>query len=417
MLKLNNIILITLINLLTTNTQAQQRLITGNISDAATKEPLPYATISLKKQLIGTISNESGNFDFYIPSDLVNDTLTISSLGYKPVMFVLSAITQPLMVRLQSSMVDVKEIQIRPLPPTYYIKQAILSIKANYPNSPFQTEAYYREKVTENNALIDFNEAIFRTYYQNYTDTATKNQHQLLIFQQADEKKKIAFMSEQNKKKKEKQKKKDGDKEEKESISISGLGGGPETILSLDIVRDKEPFLDSTTFKYYNYSFAPSSSYQNKELMVIDFKSRRVLDHVKMEGKIYLDVESNAIVNIEYKGRFIIPVLIKPLLFLYGLDIDNPIISKKLEYQGVNNKWYPKNIQVNISADLTKKHWFKENEHSTFEAEGIFNVNKLKTEKAIAIDPSKRFDSKKPLKDQVHNDEGNTWSGINIIKK
>ena len=110
-------------------------------------------------------------------------------------------------------------------------------------------------------------------------------------------------------------------------------------------------------------------------------------------------------------------MLVQPLLFLYGLDIDNPIIVKKLEYQGLNDKWYPKNIQVNISAELTKKYWFKTNEHSTFEIEGIFTVNKLNTLNAKPIDPAKKFEAKKSLKEQVHNDDGITWSGINIIKK
>ena len=83
-------------------------------------------------------------------------------------------------------------------------------------------------------------------------------------------------------------------------------------------------------------------------------------------------METNAIVSIEYTGRFIIPVLIQPLLFLYGLKIDNPQIVKKLEYQHINTKWYPRNIHCTITAELSKHHWFKPNEHSAFEIEGIF---------------------------------------------
>ena len=35
----------------------------------------------------------------------------------------------------------------------------------------------------------------------------------------------------------------------------------------------------------------------------------------------------------------------------------------------------------------------------------------------MPIDAAKKFDPKKKLKEQVFNDEGITWSGINIIKK
>lgn len=398
--------------LVATITLGQQKMISGNIIDAGNHEPMAFVTIALKKQLIGTISNESGSFDLFIPVEVTDDTLIISSLGYKTVSFNINTIKSPLSVLLYSNVVDVKEIRIRPLPPTYYINLAMSKIKVNYPDKPFETEAYYREKILENKNLVDYNEAIFKSYYPNYQDTASRNQHQLLLYNQPEERRKIEFMKERQ----EKKNKKNGE-HNKDSLSFGKIGGGPESILKLDIVRDKESFLDSTTFKYFEYSFAPSTTYEDKELMVIEFKSRRTLDHIKMDGKVYIDVESNAIVKIEYVGRFIVPILIQPILFLYGFDVDDPLISKKLAYQHVGNKWYPKNIQVNVTAYLTKKHWFKPNEHSYFELEGIFTTNKLKTDNILPIPATKRFKTDKKLKEQVYNDEGITWSGINIIKK
>ncbi|MBX3165682.1 MAG: carboxypeptidase-like regulatory domain-containing protein, partial [Bacteroidetes bacterium] len=54
-------------------TQAQNKiLISGNIADNATKEPLPFVSVSLKKQLIGTVSNENGNFDLYVSDEMMN---------------------------------------------------------------------------------------------------------------------------------------------------------------------------------------------------------------------------------------------------------------------------------------------------------------------------------------------------------
>jgi len=75
--------------------------------------------------------------------------------------------------------------------------------------------------------------------------------------------------------------------------------------------------LDSLQFKDYKYSFAKSSSYNSNELMVIDFETRGKVNHVRESGKIYIDLNSQAIVKIECKGDFIIPGIINPyFLFL-----------------------------------------------------------------------------------------------------
>ncbi len=59
---------------------AQQITITGKVVDAETKEPLPYASIGIIGKPIGLISNEQGEFDFHIPSEMRNDILVISML-------------------------------------------------------------------------------------------------------------------------------------------------------------------------------------------------------------------------------------------------------------------------------------------------------------------------------------------------
>ena len=84
---------------------------------------------------------------------------------------------------------------------------------------------------------------------------------------------------------------------------------------------------------------------------------------------------------------------------------------------GEDDKENQKNIQFNLSAEFTKKHWFDPNEHSFFVVEGMFIVNKIKINDSNAIPKEKRFDTKKSMETQVFNDEGLKWSDVNIIKK
>lgn len=411
-------------------------LISGSVTDAANNAGLPYATVSLKKHLIGIVTNESGSFDLYVPEEMMDDTLLVGYFGYRPQMVKLKGLSSPVNIRLRENTVELKEVVVKPQPPEYYIKWAVLSMKKNYPNAPFVTEAYYREKVLENKNFIKCDEGIFKSYCPNYIDTL-KNQHQLLLYREEKDIHEVQFMLKERQKEEEKERKraeKENAKKRKKGqpetakpktgdnnntgVSFAESFGGPENILrQADFTKHPEEFMDTTKFNDFKYTFAKSSTYNNKELMVIDFKSRGKVDHIRSKGRIYIDVATHAFVKIEYSGDFVIPVLLRPILFFAGFGIENPTFETMIEFQQVAARWYPKNIQYNVNINISKKHMFSANETSDFVIEGIYTVNKLSIDGVKPIPADKRFDSKKPLKGQVHNDDGITWDGINIIKR
>ncbi|MEP7170877.1 MAG: carboxypeptidase-like regulatory domain-containing protein [Bacteroidota bacterium] len=396
-----------------------KKLISGSVTDYKTGQPIPFASISLKHQLIGSNSNENGSFDFYFPQEVTNDSIIISCLGFKSKTYSIETAVSPLDVKLEPGSVALSEVVIRALSPVDYIRSAMRKVKENYPQKPFQSEAYYREKVLENDSLIKQTEGIFQTYYPSYQDTI-KNQHQLLLYKKADPRK-IAFMHDKAEKKKEKKirkaKRQGKDTAEMENSDAVKIGfGGPEGILSMDFIKEKEPFLDTLQFNKFNYSFAGSSSYQGKELMVIAFDARKTVDHLKAVGKIYLDLQSLAVTSIEYKADFEIPLLIRPVLFLYGVSIEDAVFEKKLQYHELNGTWYPKDFQWKGKGSITKKHWFSANEHADFNIEQLFFINKMQTENAAPIPGNKRFKADKKIEDQVNNDAGITWNEINQVQ-
>jgi len=415
--------------LLDANLYAQeQRLISGTIEDAVTKLPIPFATITLKKALIGTVSNENGKFDLYVPKEITDDRLLAICLGYQYQDYDLTTIQSPMVINLIPSTVDLKEVMVSPLPPTYYIKLAMSQVKDNYPQEPFLSTAYYREKMLENENFIRCNEGVFKSYYPNLQDTV-KNQHQLLLYRKVDDLKQISFMQKERDKKATKEKKKEAKaikkgkiektKEEKdEQIRIAEMFGGPEKILGLaNLSKNTSSYLDSTEFKNYNYSFAKASSYKDVSIMVINFKSKGKNGHVRISGKIYLDISTNAIVKTESKGEFSIPTLIRPVLFVMGLGIENPSFETSREFQQINKRWYPKNLEYNIDLNVEKKRMFSANDNSNFIIEGVFTVNKIQLNEVKQIDVPKRYIASKNMEEQVHSEAGITWSGINIIKK
>lgn len=406
--------------------RAQSRTVSGTIADALTKEAIPFTAISFKNSFSGTAANESGFYQINISSDYENDSLQFSFLGYSRKMICVRNLKSNDSIFLSRNDFQLNEIVVRPNLPIFYIKEALKGIKRNYPKTPFETQSYFRQIFKENDHYITCNESVFKSYYPNFQDT-TKNQHQLLLFRKIDDVKKLAFMQEEREKRNKKYEKKAVKKNagkpqpslipEEEKADIYDNFGGPESVLrSANITKSSNSFLDSTQFNDYEYSFAPSTTFDNRELIVIDFKSKGKVDNVKSAGKIYIDAISDAFVKVEQSGVFYIPFLYKPVLAVYGLSIGKPSFSITIEYQEQENLWYPKQIRYTIFAELEKSHWFEPNEHATFNVENMFLVNSIKTKGATTIPEAKRFTSKKKLETQVKNDINVNWNQINTLK-
>ncbi len=58
------------------------KYITGVISDFDTGEPLPFATIGIMSKGKGTVTNNNGEFGLKITRDCLNDSLSVSYLGF-----------------------------------------------------------------------------------------------------------------------------------------------------------------------------------------------------------------------------------------------------------------------------------------------------------------------------------------------
>lgn len=397
------------------------QVVSGSITDAVSGQPLAFASIGLKKNMSGTVSNEEGRFDFIIPANSETDTLVFMAFGYRRMAIAVSSASSPLSIRLTEAPVQLNEIDVKPKPPEFYITLAMRNLKNNYPEKPFETMAYYREKVLENKKFIKMDEGVFKTYCPRYQDSV-RNQDQLLLFRTAENISELQFMKEEREKQEQKNKERvaKGKKPEESNVEmdLAGSFGGPASLLKSSRISGRNiTFLDTTAFKDYRYTFAKSSSYDNSNLMVIEFVSKGVVDHSRESGKIYIDRSTYAIARIESSGDFVIPVLIRPVIFMAGYGVNTPTFSRHVEFKQAGEKWYPMNTLTNINVELTRRHWFAKNEHSAFEIEQAFIVNRLDITTPSAVAADKRFKSDKPMKDQVKNDQQLTWDQVNVIRR
>ena len=343
----------------------------------------------------------------------------ISFIGFNSYEIPISSIKDKVYINLQPSNNILDEVVLSEITPLDYIRRALDNLDQNYPQDPYQSIAYYREKFIENGAIINKKEGVFKTYYPNPIDTV-KNQHQLLLYKPVENPQQFQFMREWIEEKEAKRKKKADKKgetydEDEYDGTIDMDLGGPESVIDLDINQDIDNYLKPKYFKKYEYTFGEETILDGERLVTINFKAKKKIDHMKDSGKILISKDTYAIVLIEQTGKFSIPFIIRPILFTIGLKIGNPYFSKTISYQKFKEKWYPKLFRWDANINLTKRHTFEANEHSAINIGQVFSINKLDST-ATSIPKERRFDTGEDMENQIYNDLNLNWDEINVVR-
>lgn len=394
------------------------RMISGTVYDAATGEPLPFATVSLKGTSAGTVSNSQGVYSFMAPRSS-DKPLVANFIGYEPFEIALSRISgNKLDIKLKSSTIELNELVIRPLSPEAYIKLAVSKFPENYADEPFETKAYYREKMAENGNPLKYTEGFFQSHYPNYIN-GDSTQHRLLLYNEVDDPAELAFMLKKRNKKEARERRKAEKKgEEYKSDDDNGMiqatFGGPSSILSDDPISTLEDYLDTTKLKKYKYEYAGAASYLGRQLLIVSFKTKGKVDNIKSSGKIFFDYDTDAIVAIEASGKIVIPAWARPFLFAFGLAINEPRVQQTIRYQLKGDRWYPESFFTQANIGLTKRYVLSKNERSNFEFQHLLSVHQLVI-KDNPISEENQFDSNKEMKEQIKPEDGLTWDLVNTL--
>jgi hypothetical protein len=265
---------------------AQQNIVlNGKIVDKHTGQSLPYASIGLSKSSLGTISNQNGEFKIVIPSELINEKIIFSFLGYKTYKIpVKDCIGKNLEIKLSVLPVELKAVNVKYRGPQDLIVAALNAVSDNFPNYPLNLTAFYREEVTENNNPIQFIEAVIQIYKAAYNKKDRDRIRIVKAREHADLKPSVFF-------------------------NYLYFVNGPYESLSLDIGKYPEDFinvlensanfLNHRHFKHYTYDFKEAvfdGSTNENYIVTFQPKTKKAL----LQGKIVLDKQSLAPVTVEF---------------------------------------------------------------------------------------------------------------------
>ena len=160
--------------------------IKNKIVDFASFAPLKSASVYVKNTTIGTITNTDGRFLLSIPKRYANDTLVISSIGYKSFKSLVSEFDSTMDIFLEEDIASLDEIlliaETRPKTGNDIVLRAIEELPQTLPDSAYIQKGFLRHKERNSSEYKWLVESAITLYDSSY-DAGSKNALRLNVDQ------------------------------------------------------------------------------------------------------------------------------------------------------------------------------------------------------------------------------------------
>lgn len=151
----------------------------SKISDFLTFEPIESASVYVQNSTIGTVSNIDGKFVLLVPVEHKNDTLVISSIGYKSYKTLVSEFDNSQEVFLEEDIASLDEVVIvsdpRPTDGNGIVVRAIERLERNMPTGPYLQKGFLRHRERNKKEYKWLIESAFTLYDSSYASGSRKN--------------------------------------------------------------------------------------------------------------------------------------------------------------------------------------------------------------------------------------------------
>ena len=368
---------------------AQQTTVGGIVIDEKTGRPLSQVSVSVGR--ISVVTNEDGAFTLKLAEMPRN--LTVSHLGYKTKKVSLEAgKTESLKIRLQPTVIQLREVVVRTGNPRELVDVAIKKIPDNYSRKPELLKAFYRETAMKRKHFIYVAEGVENMYKTSYTRGIGRDKVAII--------KGRRLLSQ-----------KQGD-----TLGLKVMGG-PVLPVQLDVVKNDELLLNPEELDAYSYSWGTPEFINDRLQMVVLIEPLFKKDWALYHGKLYIDNERLAFTRIELsldmsdKEKATRTMLVrKPL----GVRFKPRELTCVVDYRyadGVTRISYLRNI-FRFNCD-----WKKRLFSTSFTATCEMAVTDRQTENVQPIVSRNSFDSRDSYYDKVeYFMDPEYWSNYNIIE-
>lgn len=306
----------------------------GKVVDAINNRALEYVSLNVLETNISTVTNSEGEFLLKVPQAYKDSKIVVALLGYTKKVINLADLSENIsVIKFEEAYTELKEVNVSAFKDADKLVRKVFTekIKTIQNQSVYMT-AFYRETIKRRNRNVSLTEAVVNILKQPYT-SANRDAVKLGKARKSTDYKRL------------------------DTVSLK-LQGGPFSTLYLDIMKYPEYIFTEESFDTYRFSFDAPTTVNNRNVYVVDFKPRNKTLDLSYFGKLYIDVETLALVSASYlldvsnkgKSRNLL-VKRKPRdIVVYPLEA-----KYKVDYKQNRGKWYYSYSNLSLKFKVNKK--------------------------------------------------------------
>ncbi|GAB4161861.1 MAG: carboxypeptidase-like regulatory domain-containing protein [Winogradskyella sp.] len=331
---LTSAILLFLLVSLTVNGQENFSEFSGKVVDGKSNDELEAVSLNINETNISTITNSEGEFVLKVPNQYLDSKVIISFLGYNTRVIPLSELSKTEnKIEIYKAVTELSEVNISAFKTAESLIRKVFEKRdKTHQNESVYMTAFYRETIKRRNRNVSLTEAVVNILkYPNKSSVADA----------------IAL----NKARK------STDYKRLDTVSVK-LQGGPFSTIYLDIMKYPEYIFTDITINSYDFSFDRPSNINNRNVYVVNFSPKNNALNYSYNGKLFIDVESLALVSADYTLDLSNKSRSKNLLvkkkpsnvIVYPLEA-----NYKVNYKEKGGKWYYSYSNLFLKFKVNKK--------------------------------------------------------------
>lgn len=373
------------------NDSIQNIVISGFVFDKENNLPIPYATIGIVEENIGTVTNTDGFFSLKISSQFSGASLVVSHMGFMSRLIPVQLLDkQKVDIFLERRVISIQEVIIRYIDPEEIIDRAMEKRVENNSRVPVYFTSFYREGVQKNDRFISYSEAVFKVYKSPYTVNESNDQVKIL------KSRKIQNSNPQD------------------TVFLK-LKAGVLSALQLDIVKCIPGFLDQLPPLEYDYTYSDLVSYNAKDAFAITFVQKPGIKRALFTGTLYVEKENFAILGADFQvNPAFLDVAAADLVLKKSrkLIVKFDEIKYSVSYKPFNDKLYLNHVRCDIKLKTRLRHHLVSDNFSTFLEFAVCKIDSADVQrftKQEVIRPNAIFT------DAPYPNDNSFWGDYNII--
>lgn len=365
--------------------------IQGRVLDEGSRDPLPFATIGIKGEPLGIITNSDGVFTLQLSLENISKYVTVSHLGYRQqVVPVMLFAENKVDILLETDYVSIQEVMIRYYDPLLIVNSAMDKINENYSEKPVYLMNFYREGVLKSDRFINYSEAIFQVYKSPYDIRPEADQVRLL-------------------------KSRSISNVDRSDTLVIKIRAGIKSSLGLDFIKNIPDFLDPEYIDEYEFMKTDIISYNGDMAYAVSFEQRQHITQPLYKGILYIEMETLAFLGADFEvhPRYINKAQNQFLTRKnrnYRATIDKAAYS--VSYKYFNGRYHLNHVRADLHLKYRKRYQiFSSNYHVFVE----MATSKIETENVDRFDRKEVLRTDRVFQDGNHVYDPGFWMGYSII--